>query len=51
MIRPNTYRLSRFVYNGTVDYMRRVARDVFIGTATRDGHELGSYFVLVRELG
>ena len=50
VIRPNTYRLSRFVYNGTVDYMRRVARDVFIGIATRDGKELGSYFILVREL-
>lgn len=49
-IRPNTYRLSRFVYNGTVDYMRRVARDVFIGTATRKNRELGSYFILVREL-
>ncbi len=49
-IRPNTYRLSRFVYNGTVDYMRRVARDVFIGTATRNDKELGSYFILVREI-
>jgi hypothetical protein len=50
VIRPNTYRLSRFVYNGTVDYMRRVARDVFIGTATRNDKELGSYFILVREM-
>jgi hypothetical protein len=50
VIRPNTYRLSRFVYNGTVDYMRRVARDVFIGTATRKDRELGNYFILVREL-
>jgi hypothetical protein len=49
-IRPNTYRLSRFVYNGTVDYMRRVARDVFIGMATRKERSLGSYFILVREL-
>ena len=50
VIRPNTYRLSRFVYNGTVDYMRRVAANVFIGTATRNDRELGSYFILVREL-
>lgn len=50
VIRPNTYRLSRFVYNGTVDYMRRVAANVFIGTATRNEKELGSYFILVREL-
>ena len=48
-IRPNERGLSRFIYNGTVDYMRRVARDVFIGAATRGGNELGSYFVLVRE--
>jgi hypothetical protein len=48
-IRPNDRRLSRFVYHGTVDYMRRVAGDVFIGTATRSEHELGSYFVLARE--
>ena len=50
-IRPNEQGLSRFIYNGTVDYMRRVSRDVFIGAATRSGNELGSYFVLVRELG
>jgi hypothetical protein len=48
-IQPNDQGLSRFIYNGTVDYMRRVARDVFIGSATRSGNELGSYFVLVRE--
>ena len=50
-IRPNDRRLSRFVYNGTIDYMRRVADEVFIGSATRSGRELGSYFVLARELG
>jgi len=49
-IRPNTYRLSRFVYNGMVDYMRRVAADVFIGSATRKEREMGSYFILVRQL-
>ncbi len=49
-IRPNEQGLSRFIYNGTVDYMRRIARDVFIGAATRNGNELGSYFVLVREM-
>ncbi len=50
-IRPNERGLSRFVYNGTVDYMRRVSRNVFIGSATRGGNELGNYFVLVREMG
>ncbi|MEE8312279.1 MAG: hypothetical protein V3R77_08475 [Candidatus Binatia bacterium] len=48
-IRPNEQGLSRFIYNGTIDYMRRVARDVFIGAATRAGNEMDSYFVLVRE--
>jgi len=48
-IRPNSRGLSRFIYNGTVDYMRRVARDVFIGSATRAGKEMGNYFVLARE--
>jgi hypothetical protein len=48
-IRGNEVGLSRFIYNKTVDYMRRVATDVFIGSATRGGKELGSYFVLVRE--
>jgi hypothetical protein len=49
-IRGNEVGLSRFIYNKTVDYMRRVAKDVFIGSATRDGKELGNYFLLVREL-
>jgi len=49
-IRPNDVGLSRFIYNGTVDFMRRVSRIVFIGSATRSGRELGNYFVLAREL-
>ena len=49
-IRGNEVGLSRFIYNKTVDYMRRVATDVFIGSATRGDKELGSYFLLVREL-
>lgn len=49
-IRPNSAGLSRFVYNGMVDYMRRVSRSVFIGSATRGEREIDSYFVLVREL-
>jgi hypothetical protein len=48
-IRPNSRGLSRFIYNGTIDFMRRVARDVFIGSATRAGREMGNYFVLARE--
>jgi hypothetical protein len=49
-IRGNEVGLSRFIYNKTVDYMRRVAKDVFIGSATRGGKEMGSYFLLVREI-
>jgi hypothetical protein len=48
--RPNDVGLSRFIYNGMVDYMRRVSRDVFIGSATKGGREIGSYFVVAREL-
>ena len=48
-VKPNDRGLSRFVYGGMVDYMRRVARDVFIGSAHRGGKETGNYFVLCRE--
>ncbi len=47
-VRPNDRGFSRFVYSGMVDYLRRVARDVFIGSAHRAGKELGNYFVLSR---
>ena len=48
-VKPNDRGVSRFVYRDMIDYMRRVARDVFIGSAHRDGKELGNYFVLCRE--
>jgi len=47
-VRPNDRGLSRFVYGGMVDYLRRVARDVFIGSAHRGDKETGNYFVLSR---
>lgn len=47
-VKPNDRGFSRFVYRDMVDYMRRVARDVFIGSAHRDGKETGNYFVLSR---
>ena len=47
-VKPNDRGFSRFVYRDMVDYMRRVARDVFIGSAHRDGKETGNYFVLCR---
>jgi len=49
-ILPNEAGLSRFVYANMLDYMRRVSADVFIGSAVRGGKEMGSYFVLAREL-
>ena len=48
-VKPNDVGLSRLVYKDMVDYLRRVARDVFIGSAHRDGKELGNYFVLCRD--
>ncbi len=48
-VKPNDAGLSRFVYKDMVDYMRRVAKDVFIGSAHRHGKETGNYFVLCRD--
>ena len=48
-VKPNDRGFSRFVYRDMVDYMRRVSREVFIGSAHREGKELGNYFVLCRE--
>jgi len=48
-IHDNTYRLSRFIYNGTIDYLRRVSPHLLIGRATRDGKDMPNYFLLCRE--
>jgi hypothetical protein len=45
---PNTARLSRFIYNGTVDVMRRVSDRVTIGRAMRGSQPMDNWFVLVR---
>lgn len=45
----NHYRLSRFIYAGMIDYLRRVSEHVLIGRATRGGRELPNYFALCRE--
>lgn len=47
-IRSNEGGLSRFVYGFMVDRLRRVSRHVTIGSAARNGRELGSYFILSR---
>lgn len=48
-IRSNESGLARFVYGFMVDRLRRVSRDVTVGSAARNGRELGNYFVLSRE--
>ena len=48
-LHDNTYRLSRFIYNGMVDYLRRVTSHLLIGRATRGNRELDNYFLLCRE--
>lgn len=49
-VRTNNAGLSRFIYANMLDYMRRVADDVYIGSAVRGGKEMNSYFIVVREL-
>jgi hypothetical protein len=48
-IKPNDRGLSRFIYGFMVDTLRRVSEHVTIGSAARNGKDLGSWFVLCRE--
>jgi hypothetical protein len=48
---PNSARLSRFIYNGTVDVMRRVSDRLTIGRAERNGKPMDAWFALVRTSG
>ncbi|HZR80749.1 MAG TPA: hypothetical protein VFD92_06610 [Candidatus Binatia bacterium] len=48
-IHDNTFRLSRFIYNGMIDYLRRVSQHLLIGRATKAGKEMPNYFLLCRE--
>jgi len=45
---PNDWRLSRFVYHHTRDFMRRVSAHVSIGAAWKGERPLDHYFVLCR---
>ncbi|HEY7958309.1 MAG: hypothetical protein ACHQ17_06945 [Polyangia bacterium] len=47
-VKSNRAGLSRFVYRDLHDFNRRVSRDVTIGSATRLGKVMDSYFVLAR---
>lgn len=49
-IRSNERGLSRFVYGFMVDRLRRVSKHVTIGSAARNGRDLGSYFILSRSV-
>jgi hypothetical protein len=49
-VKSNMAGITRFIYGNMLDYMRRVSSDVFIGSAVRGGKEMGSYFIVVREL-
>ena len=46
---PNSRGLSRFVYDGTRDFMRGVSMHVSVGAAYKGEKKLDHYFVLVRE--
>ena len=46
---PNSAGLSRVVYYGTRDFMRRVSSHVSIGAAFRGERALGTWFTLCRE--
>lgn len=48
-VRSNERGLARFVYGFMVDRLRRVSEHVTIGSASRKGKDLGSYFALTRE--
>ncbi len=47
-VKSNESGLGRFVYGFMVDRLRRVSEHVLIGSAARNGQDLGSYFVLSR---
>jgi hypothetical protein len=48
-VRPNDRGLARFVFGFMVDTLRGVSDHVSIGSAARNGRDLGSWFALCRE--
>jgi len=48
-LRRNETGAARFVYGFMVDRLRRVSEHVTIGSAARNGRDLGSWFLLTRE--
>ncbi len=45
----NRRRLSRFIYDGLVDYLRPVSAHLLVGRATRGDKPLANYFLLCHE--
>jgi hypothetical protein len=48
-VRRNESGLGRFVYGFMVDTLRRVSEHVTIGSAAKNGRDMGSWFLLTRE--
>lgn len=48
-VRSNESGLARLVFGFMVDRLRRVSEHVTIGSAARNGRDLGSWFLLARE--
>ena len=48
-LRRNEVGAARFVYGFMLDRLRRVSEHVSIGSAARNGRDLGSWFLLTRE--
>jgi hypothetical protein len=46
---PNSARLGRFVYDGMVDVMRGISKNVSIGRAWKGGKWMDAWFALCRE--
>jgi hypothetical protein len=48
-LQDNEHGISRWVYGYMLDRLRRVSQHVSVGSASRNGRELGAYFVLCRQ--
>jgi hypothetical protein len=48
-LRGNEHGVARLVYGFMIDRLRRVSEHVSVGAASRDGKDLGAYFVLCRQ--
>lgn len=48
-LKSNETGVSKLVYGGMKDYLRRVSSHVFIGEATKDNKGMNQYFILCRD--